>query len=449
MSVLDTAHKTARVVLAPRKARPFHGRHPWVLDAAIERVEGEASAGDIVELFSNEGKWIARGLYNPHSRIRVRLYTWRLDETLTDEPPATEPLAGETPTGECPANEPASTGPPSTGPLPSELLADTSQEAAFWRRRLKAALAAREALFAPAADQALRLVYSEADGLSGLVIDRYAGYLVVQVSSLAIAARLKTIVDQVVELAEPRGVLVRGDHGVGALEGLTDLPEGPYWGEAPDGPVFISEHGLRYGVDLLTGQKTGFFLDQRDNRRAAAGYMKGRRVLDMFCYSGGFALCAARLGGAQDVLGVDSSAKAIALAKANAQLNEISNVRFEADDAFRKLQSLAEQRARFGAIVLDPPKFARRRQAVADALRAYHKFNELAVELLEPGGVLVTCSCSGHVTREDLLHVLAEVARRSGREIQVLEQRGAAADHPTSVTCLETDYLKCLICRVS
>lgn len=408
MSVIGTIPETARVVLAPRKARPFHGRHPWVLDAAIQRIEGEAQAGDVVDLVSSEGQWIARGLYNPHSRIRVRLYTWQADE----------------------------------------LLADPAREAAFWRRRLEAALAARAALAAPEADQAMRLVYSEADGLSGLVIDRYGDYLVVQFSSLAMAARLKTIVELAVDLARPRGVIVRGDHGAGALEALADLPEGPYWGEAPDGPIFISEHGLRYGVDLLTGQKTGFFIDQRDNRRAAAGYLQGRRVLDMFCYSGGFALCASRLGEAHDVLGVDSSAKAIALAKANAQLNEIANVRFETGDAFHTLQALAGERARFGAIVLDPPKFARRRQAVPDALRAYHKLNQLAVELLEPGGLLITCSCSGHVTREDLLHVLAEVAQRSGRDIQVLEQRGAAPDHPTSVTCLETEYLKCFICRV-
>ena len=148
------------------------------------------------------------------------------------------------------------------------------------------------------------------------------------------------------------------------------------------------------------------------------------------------------------MLGVDSSPKAIALAKANAELNEIVNVRFECGDAFRALESLAAAGKRFGGIVLDPPKFARRRQAVEEALRAYHKLNCLALEVLEPGGVLVTCSCSGHVSREDFLHTLADVAQRSSRDLQILEQRGASPDHPTSATCLESEYLKCFVCRV-
>jgi 23S rRNA (cytosine1962-C5)-methyltransferase len=204
---------------------------------------------------------------------------------------------------------------------------------------------------------------------------------------------------------------------------------------------------VRYGVDLESGQKTGFFIDQRDNRQRAAGYFRGRRVLDLFCYTGGFALCAASAG-ASDVLGVDSSAKAVALAKANAELNGLANVRFEAADCFKSLEALGAEGRRFGAVVLDPPKFARNRQGVEEALRAYHHLNRQAVELLEPDGILTTCSCSGHVSREDFLHMLADVAQRSGRDIQVLEQRGAAPDHPTSATCLETEYLKCFICRV-
>ncbi|MEX2560887.1 MAG: class I SAM-dependent rRNA methyltransferase, partial [Pirellulales bacterium] len=215
-----------------------------------------------------------------------------------------------------------------------------------------------------------------------------------------------------------------------------------------DGPVFISEHGIRYGVDLEAGQKTGFYLDQRDNRKAAAGYVQGRRLLDLFCYSGGFALCGKLLGGAAEVWGIDTSAKAIALAKANAELNGASQVRFDVGDVFQSLESLLSENQRFGAVVLDPPKFARNRQAVDQALRAYHQLNRMAVELLEPDGILVTCSCSGHVSREDFLHLLAGVSQRTGRQIQVLEQRGAAADHPVSATCLETEYLKCFICRV-
>lgn len=405
-----------RVVLKPRKARPFYGRHPWVLDSAVERVEEVPADGEVVDLVAPDGGWIARGIFNSHSRIRVRLYTWNNDEPL---------------------------------------------DAPYWRRRLQAAIAMREGLCAtdaaapmgpgPGHDtgSAMRLVFSEADGLSGLVVDRYGDYLVMQVSALAIAVRMEEMISLAVELLRPRGVIVRIDQGVGMLEGLpTNLVEGPCWGESPDGPVFIEEHGIRYGVDLATGQKTGFFLDQRDNRLAAAGYLHGRTVLDLFCYTGGFALCAAMRGGAAEVLGVDSSAKAIALAKANAQLNGVANVRFETGDGFQTLERLASEGRRFGGVILDPPKFARRRPGLPEALRAYHKLNQMAVELLEPNGVLVTCSCSGYVTREDFQHVLAEVAQRTGRNVQILEARGAAADHPTSVSCLETEYLKCFICRV-
>jgi 23S rRNA (cytosine1962-C5)-methyltransferase len=394
----------ARLVLKPRRARPFFGRHPWVLDSAIDRTEGEPANGDVVELISDRGEWIARGLYNSQSRIRVRLYTWQRGEPIDDF---------------------------------------------FWRRRLEAALALRSALFGQAHDAAVRLVFSEGDGLSGLIADRYADYLVVQVSALALALRLDRLVSILAEILQPRGILIRQDHEMVRLEGLPIVGDKLAWGQAPQGPVFINEHGIRYGVDLSSGQKTGFFIDQRDNRRVAAEYLRGRHVLDLFCYSGAFSLCAARLGGASDVLGIDSSPKAIALAKANAELNAVANVRFECGDAFRTLESLAQEGRRFSGIVLDPPKFARRRQAVEEALRAYHKVNRLAVDLLKPDGVLVTCSCSSYVTREDFLHMLAEVAARSGRGIQVLEQRGAAADHPISATCLESEYLKCLICRVA
>jgi 23S rRNA (cytosine1962-C5)-methyltransferase len=399
-----TTQAAARLTLKPRKARPFFGRHPWVLDSAIQSLEGEPADGDVVELISDRGEWIARGLYNSQSRIRVRLYSWQANEPLDD---------------------------------------------ILWRRRLEAALALRSTLFDHQREAAVRLVFSEGDGLSGLVVDRYADYLVVQVSALVVLARLNTLIPLLAELVQPRGIMIRQDHDMAKLEGLPPVAaEEIGWGAPPDGPVFISEHGLRYGVDLSAGQKTGFFIDQRENRRVAASYLSGRHVLDMFCYSGAFSLCASRLGAAADVLAIDSSPKAIALAKANAVLNEVTNVHFECGDAFRSLESLAETGRRFGGIVLDPPKFARRRQAVEEALRAYHKLNRLAVDLLESDGVLVTCSCSGYVTREDFLHMLAEVAARSGRQIQVLEQRGAAADHPISATCLEGEYLKCLICRV-
>jgi 23S rRNA (cytosine1962-C5)-methyltransferase len=392
----------AQAILKPRKARPFYGRHPWVLDSAIARIDGDPADGDVVDLLSDAGKFIARGLFNSRSRIRVRLYTWHNAEPLDER---------------------------------------------FWRAKLTAAVELRKQLGLGVADGAERLVFSEADGLSGLVVDRYANWLSIQVTALAMELRLAEIVPILVELSGARGAFIRTEKGVAAAEGI-ELRDGLYWGEAPDGPVFIFENEIRYGIDLAEGQKTGFYLDQRDNRRVAASYFRDRRVLDMFCYSGGFSLNAAIHGHAHEVLGCDSSAKAVALARANAELNGVTNAQFEEVDCFKALAGLAAQRRKFGAVVLDPPKFARSRGSLDDALRAYHRVNRLAVDLLEPGGILVTCSCSGHVAREDFLHMLLGVAEQTGRQIQVLEQRGAAADHPLAVTCLESEYLKCFICRV-
>lgn len=393
---------TAQAVLKPRKARPFYGRHPWVLESAIERIDGNPADGDVIDLVTDAGKFIARGFFNSRSRIRVRLYTWDVREAV---------------------------------------------ESAMLRERIAAAIELRRQLGYDQPEGAARLVFSEADALSGLIVDRYADYLSLQLTALGMALRLDDVVAILVELLHPRGIQVRTEKGVAQAEGI-DLRDGPAWGDLPSGPMFIHENGLKFGVDLAVGQKTGFYLDQRENRRAAARYMRNRRVLDMFCYSGGFGLQAAASGAASEVLGIDSSAKAIALARANGELNGLKNVRFEEADCFAALDELGASGEQFGAVVLDPPKFARSRQTVDDALRAYHRLNRLAVDALETGGILVTCSCSGHVTREDFLYMLVGVAQQTKRDIQVLEMRGAAPDHPVSATCLENEYLKCFICRV-
>jgi 23S rRNA (cytosine1962-C5)-methyltransferase len=392
-----------RVVLKPKRARPFFGRHPWVLDTAILRVEGDPAEGDVVDLLTHDGHFVARGLWNPASRIRVRLYAFDAALPVDD---------------------------------------------ALFRRRLEAAVTLRRDLGLDARDGGCRLVNSEGDDCSGLIVDRYADWLAVQVTALALVRRLDMITDTLVELVAPRGILLRGaERGLAKLEGL-HLPDRLLRGAAPDGPAFVLEHGLTFGIDLTEGQKTGFYLDQRDNRQAAARHARGRRVLDMFCYAGGFGVAAAVSGGARSVLAVDSSAKATALARANADLNGAANVAVETADAFERLAALVAAGERFGMVVLDPPKFARSRASLDDALRAYHRVNRLAVDLLEPGGILVTCSCSGSVSRDDFLQMLAGVAQRSGRPIQLLEVRGAAADHPVSASCLEGEYLKCVIARV-
>ncbi|MEX2171160.1 MAG: class I SAM-dependent rRNA methyltransferase [Pirellulales bacterium] len=391
-----------RIVIKPGKVRPFFGRHPWVLDSAVARIDGFVADGAEVDVVSHKGSWIARGLFNSRSRICTRLYSWQPGEAL-----------------------------------------DTD----FWHKRLTAAIELRKQLGYDQSEGAARLVYSEADGLSGLVVDRYADYLVVQVNALVMAERLDTIVPLLAELAAPRGILARAEGGTAKLEGL-EFEMGLRWGVAPDGPVFITENGVRYGVDLGEGQKTGYYLDQRENRVAAAKYLHGCRVLDMFCYSGSFSLAALLHGGARETLGFDGSERAIALARAGAELNHAHAAHFEVADAFEALDELAAKGEKFGAVILDPPKFTRSRKNLNAALRAYHRINRMAVALLEPGGILVTCSCSGAVTSEDFLLMLAGVAQQTRRDIQVLEQRGASPDHPVSTTCLETEYLKCFICRV-
>jgi len=397
-----SGYGTALVILKPRKAGPFRGRHPWVFDSAIDRIEGDANDGDVVELVTEKRKFVARGVINRRSRLRVRLYTWDGGELLDDS---------------------------------------------FWRHRVQQAIRFRGQIGYDDPAGAARLIYSEADGLSGLVVDRYGQHLVVQVSSLAMAARLETLVEMLVAELSPQSVSVRSEAGIAKAEGISP-PQGTAWGDLPDGPVFIEEHGLRYGVDLLTGQKTGFYLDQRDNRRVAAEYVRDRRVLDLFCFSGAFSLTAALLGQAREVEGVDTSEKAIALARANAELNGATNVRFRQEDCFAALDSLRAAGERFGAVILDPPKFTRTRQGASAALQAYHRINRLAVELLEPDGILVTCSCSGSISREDFLRMLSGVTQKTGRQIQVIQQRGASPDHPVIPTCPESEYLKCFICRV-
>ena len=414
VSALPTIHSAGRVVLKPKKALPFYGRHPWVLESAVDRVEPTSIAsehlldldGQAVDLVSDKGKFIARGLYNGKSRIRVRLFTWSADEAIDD---------------------------------------------LLFRQRIERAIELRQQIGyetrANRATTATRLVFSESDGLSGLVVDRYGDQLVLQVTSLAMAQRIESVVAILQELLEPQGIVLRSEKAMGHLEGV-ELAEGQVWGELPEGALEIREHGLRYLVDLHEGQKTGFYLDQRENRQAAAKYMQGRRVLDMFCYTGGFALCAAAIGNAAEVIGIDGSKKAIAQARANAELNGLSQVRFDVGDGFRALDAMMQQGEKFDAVILDPPKFARNRAGANQALMAYHRINRAAVELLHPGGILVTCSCSGNVSREDFSHMLSGVAQKSAREVQIIEARGAAADHPVSATCLETEYLKCFICRV-
>ena len=390
------------VVIRARKARPFFARHPWVFVTSIDRVEGDPEPGDEVRVVSQEGQFIARGLFNHRSAIRVRLYRW------TDEP----------------------------------------IDDAFLDGLLDRAIQLRsETLGLDGPGSAARLVFSEGDGISGLTVDRFDRYLSVQFTSLALDRRRDFLLDRLVERTGAAGVILRGEKGIPSQEGLK-VAEGWVRGTASDGPVEIVDGGVRYGVDLATGQKTGFFLDQRDNRRAVAGFARNRRVLDLFCYTGGFALNACLHGGATSALGIDASKSAIDLATANAARNGITSARFEASDVFETLDALRGAGETFGLVICDPPKFAKHPRAVDDAVRGYLRLNRAALHVLEPGGILVTCSCSGLVDRGMFAAILGQTAELAGRSIQFLAQRGQAPDHPVSASCLETEYLKCVIARV-
>lgn len=392
-----------RVILKPRRARPFFARHPWVLSNSIDRVEGEPAPGAEVEVVTHDLKPIARGLYNPNSKIRVRLYRW------------------------------------DGGPL----------DEAFWREKIASAIQLRKSLPGRQDPEgAVRLVYSEGDGLSGLTVDRYGSWLVVQITSLAIHQRRELLYPLLAELSGAEGILLRGDKGIADQEGLK-VEEGHAYGEEPPPLIEVVDQGLRYDVDVRTGQKTGLYIDQHDNRRAAAAYFRGRRVLDLFCHAGGFGLNAIKHGGASSVLGVDGSQTVIEMARHNASMNGLENIEFRPGDVLETLRELRAEEQRFDAVICDPPKFARHPGAVEDALKGYFRVNAAAVELLNPNGILVTCSCSGLVDRGLFLDVIGQVAEQSGRPIQVIEQRSQGPDHPVSASCLETEYLKCLICRVA
>jgi 23S rRNA (cytosine1962-C5)-methyltransferase len=393
---------TPRVILQPRRARPFYGRHPWVYAGAIAAVEGAPADGDEVDLYSHAGRFIARGLYNSRSKIRLRLYAWEPDVPLDRQ---------------------------------------------FFGDRLDAAIRLRGPLLGlNGPGRACRVVFSEGDGLSGLTVDRYDRWLVVQFTSLGLARRRDLLTELLVERLEPEGIYLRTERGIGQLEGL-ELEDGPLWGNVPTEPVVIEEEGLQFRVNLAQGQKTGFYLDQRDNRRAVAELAAGRRMLDAFCYTGGFGIRAARAA-AGPIHGVDASESALALARENARLNGLQGLTFVRADVFAYLQTLVQADERFDLIVLDPPKFARARHAVEEALRGYRQLQTLALQLLARDGILVTCCCSGLITAEMLEDLLAQLAAQERRTIQLLERRGQARDHPISVSCPESNYLKCLISRV-
>ena len=389
-SRVDRQEPTA--VLRDRGAARVRAGHPWVYRSDLAGAEGEA--GDVVAVFDRGGEMLGRAFSNPGSEISLRIAT-RKDEPVDER---------------------------------------------WFHDRIGAALAYRESLSIDA--DAYRVVHAEADGVPGLVVDRYGEYLVLQVGSAAVERRLGWVVSALEDLLAPAGILLRADSLARRREGL-DTAVRLLSGEVPESSV-VREGPVRYGANLWRGQKTGSFLDQRENHLAAGRYAPlGGRVLEVFSYAGGFALHAARK--AASVEAVDSSAAALEAARANADLNGLSNVTFTRKNAFDLLRERADAGEGYDTVVLDPPAFAKTKRDLPGATRAYKEINLRSMMLLNPGGVLVTCSCSYHFSREMMEGTLRSAASDAGATMRAREWRGQAADHPEILTVPETRYLKCAI----
>jgi 23S rRNA (cytosine1962-C5)-methyltransferase len=356
------------------------------------------SVGQVVDLLDHDGNWVARGVINPHSRLRVRLYGYDQQIVIDDD---------------------------------------------LWKTRLDAAIGRRRLLNPAGSGSAERLIFSESDLLSGLIVDRYADCLGVQFTSGGLLRWRDPILEHLQKSTGARAMMVKVDAKTAKHEGIEAMEQW-YGGVELNEPVRYRQNGLELSVDLRRGQKTGGYLDQRLNQEIAAAYCQGKRVLDMCCYHGGFGLVAAAAGAAS-VLGVDTSESAIETATQLAAANGLENVTFAQGDCFDWLGEAAKRGEKFDVVILDPPRFAGSRHQVDQAIRAYRRLNSSAVDLLPPGGILITCSCSGRVSRSDFLNMLMDVGRRRRRDLVMLENRGPAPDHPVAISCPESNYLKCVI----
>ena len=395
---------TATVHLGRGKAKPVWAGHPWIYQASIQRVEGSPADGEIVDVRAAEGPWIARGFWNSRSVLRVRVLTF--DEAATDP-------------------------------------------AAVVALRVRRALELRDLAGIPAETEIYRLLHADGDGLPGVVADRYGAFTVVQVSVLGMDRFLEPLSDALAKAGKPRGIWLRGGARHAKAEGL---PAGDRLlrGEAPPSVVWAKERGVRFGVDLRAGAKTGHFADQRENRARFGALCRGRRVLDAFSGTGGFALHALVNGGAAEALCVDGSAPALERAKENAGKNGVAGkLSILKEDGFLAVRRLAGEGARFGAVSLDPPRLAESRHDLAGAIKAHRDLHLRALELLEEEGVLATSSCSGAVDDESFEETLRDAARLAKRRVQVLHRGGQGPDHPWSVVAPEGRYLKCVIARVT
>ena len=388
------------LVLNKGRERSLKRRHPWVFSGAVQRTSGEPKSGDAVELRDAAGNPLAVAAFSPQSQIRARV--WSFD--------------------------------------PREKV-----DAAFFRARIERALALREALPASRHTNALRLIHGESDGLPGLIVDRYADVLVAQFLAAGVERWRETLLDLLAELTACAAIFERSDAEVRKLENLPQRV-GFARGNRNASRCPIVEYGLNFRVDVEQGQKTGFFLDQRENRQRVRSLAAGRAVLDGFCYTGGFSI-AALAGGATRVSAIESSGPALEVARENLAANPLdaARVQFVQADVFSELRGLRDRGARFEMVVLDPPKFAPTAAQARNAARAYKDINLLALKLLAPGGLLATFSCSGGVSPELFQSIVAGAALDAGADAKIIERFGAAADHPVALEFPEGEYLKGLL----
>jgi 23S rRNA (cytosine1962-C5)-methyltransferase len=370
----------------------------------VARVEGYVGQGDAVDIRDSSGEWLGRGTWSAGSQIRARVFTWNPDELI---------------------------------------------DAALIRRRIERAVAGRQALGLLNERDACRLVYAESDGLPGLIVDRYGSYLAVQILTQGMFARQAEVISCLVDLLAPRGIYERSDPEMREKEGLP-LSEGLLWGEEPPAQLLVQQEGGLIGmVDLRGGQKTGGYLDQAHNRLRVAAHAAGREVLDCFCYTGGFTIAAARAGAAQ-ITAVDTSGPALEGLVAGLAANGLEHAAVDPvnSDVFRLLRQYRYEQRQFDMIILDPPKFAHAQAQVDRATRGYKDINLIAMQILRPGGILATFSCSGLVSTDLFQKVVFGAALDARRDVQVVERLTQSPDHPILLTFPEGEYLKGLICRV-
>jgi 23S rRNA (cytosine1962-C5)-methyltransferase len=390
--------------LKPHRDESLQNGHLWIFSGALQQPPHWIEAGGLVDVKSATGKFVARGYYNPRTDIAIRILT-RNDEEEID--------------------------------------------LAFLRKRVRQALELRQ-VFDPDNTNAYRLLNAEGDGLPGLVVDRYAEVLVAQIHTLGMARLQPLVIEALMDEAGTHGILLRNDGQARQREGLEIEEPVVVAGFVPT-QVTVRENDVLFNVDPWEGQKTGFFLDQRDKREALRKYSRGKRVLNCFSYTGGFSVYAALSSSDTRTVSVDISAPAIEAAREHFVLNGLDPAQheFHIANVFDYLEGARERGASFDVVVLDPPAFAKTQGARAQALKAYRRLNQLGMEVLRPGGILLSCSCSGVVGMDDLLGVLAQSAQRLKRSVQLLETYSHGVDHPLHLAMPETAYLKAIFCRVN